>query len=140
MCSGICCDQNEICVEGVCQPPAGCDPACGPDEICCNEIGILDDEGHTDTWVCKKTSEYKICPVSPSDGIHHGFQRDDYICCPIDADCCGGTGYLYNTCGGDGMCCQAGTSECGDMCCPFDWNHGNCQYNTDSQQYECVPY
>jgi hypothetical protein len=139
MCNGTCCSENQICVDNQCQAPGGCDPACGPDEICCNEIGILDSEGHTETRVCKSTSEYKICPVSPSDGSNFRGIRDDYICCPIDLECCGGTTYLYSTCGGDGMCCKGGTAECGDMCCNFGWNDGSCQYNSEAQQYECVP-
>jgi hypothetical protein len=145
LCNGVCCDQNEICVDGVCGPSTGCATACGPDEICCNLFGILDDEGYTETWVCKKTSEYKICPVSPlssSPGT-----RDDYICCPIDLECCGGTGGIYEICGGpsNGLCCPAGTSECGEssddglFCCDFDWDHGSCRYNTDTQSYYCDP-
>jgi hypothetical protein len=140
MCNGVCCPENQICVEGVCQAPTGCNPACGPDEICCNEIGILDNEGHTETWVCKSTAEYKICPVSPNDGRLVSGLRDDYICCPIELECCGGDGPLFNTCGGhDGICCKAGTSECGGMCCNFGWEEGTCHFNSEAQQYECVP-
>jgi hypothetical protein len=136
MCAGVCCDQNEICVDNVCQAPGGCDPACGPDEICCNEIGYDPEAGPR--YVCKSTSEYKICPVTPSDG-GQGFYRDDYICCPIDLDCCGGTGYLYNVCGGpgDGQCCPAGTQACSDFCCDFGWDEGHCQYLESG--WTCIP-
>lgn len=141
-CNGVCCDANEICADGACQKPTGCPGGCAADEICCNELGQLDSEGHTPTWVCKKTSEYKICPVTPADGIHVGFQRDDWICCPIETTCCGGTSYLFNTCGGDATtCCPAGTIECGStLCCDGTWNDMTsiCRYNYDTGQYYCA--
>ena len=134
-CGANCCPPNQICVDGACQAPTGCNPACGPDEICCNEIGY--DNGGP-TWVCKSTSEYKICPVTPSNG-GQGFYRDDWICCPIDQECCGGTGYLYSTCGGpgNGQCCPAGTSACSDFCCDFGWDEGHCQYLETG--WTCIP-
>jgi hypothetical protein len=142
LCNGVCCPQNQICVEGVCQPPTGCDRACGPDEVCCNEVGIDKGDGtYFSLRKCRPVSEFKICPVTPSNGAH-GFYRDDWICCPIDQTCCGGGGYLYTVCGGpaEGLCCPAGTSACGtDLCCNFEWDDPNhsCQYDLDTSSFVC---
>lgn len=122
LCADTCCPEGDVCSEGVTCVPSAC-AACAEDEICCNEVGLdASNGGDGMTWQCRKTSEYKICQVTPSDGAR-GFYRDAWICCPVDAECCGGNGYLYSVCGGsDAICCPAGTSQCGTMCCDFVWD------------------
>ena len=115
-CNGVCCQANQICESGQCISPGDCNPACGPDEICCTGYGI---EGNF-TSGCVSASQFKVCPVTP---ISSGNgSRGDWTCCPIDQDCCGGTGYFYNICGGatEGdqvVCCEASTLQCGFECC-----------------------
>jgi hypothetical protein len=116
-CNGTCCPPNQICVDNQCQAPGGCDPACGPDEICCSAgVGL---EGESVNG-CVSVNDYKVCSVVPINS--GGAVRGDWVCCPVDQDCCGGTGYFYNICGGSTVgdqvvCCAAPTKQCGFECC-----------------------